>query len=407
MITFDNQYKTEEAALHDAAYQAWQRGIISFNPEQKLVVAQELPVKDEYRFIKKYYNPVWLIYVLFVRLFTLKNPFREIAGVIATVRVKRINLYQSVNRWEAYSRFTSALMKSNPMVSVVIPTLSRYPYLKDVLKDLEAQDYKNIEVILVDQTEPFQKDFYDGWKLDLTVVYQQEKALWKARNSAIKMAKGEIILLYDDDSRVEPNWISEHIKCMDFFSADFSAGVSLSVVGAKIPVSYSLLRWADQLDTGNVMIRKDVFRKIGLFDRKFEKQRMGDGEFGLRAYLTGFIGISNPYAKRIHLKVESGGLRQMGSWDGFRPTNWFAPRPIPSVLYLTRRYFGRKSAIFNLLISVPASIFHLKYKRKPMLLLLASFLAIFIAPLLFYQVLRSWSIASGMITKGSEIDKLN
>ena len=45
------------------------------------------------------------------------------------------------------------------MVSVVIPTLNRYTYLKDVLEDLEKQDYENFEVIVVDQSEPFQKNF--------------------------------------------------------------------------------------------------------------------------------------------------------------------------------------------------------------------------------------------------------
>jgi glycosyltransferase involved in cell wall biosynthesis len=407
LIVYDENYKSEESSLRDAAYQAWQKGILLFNQELKLDFVGILPIQDEYRFIKKYFNPFWIVYVLFLRLITLNNPIRELYAFVKALNTNRWNLHHTVNRWESYLVYSSVLKASNPLVSVVIPTLNRYSYLKDVLRDLEKQDYKNIEVIVVDQTEPFQNDFYSGWKLDLTVVHQQEKALWKARNSAVRISNGELILLYDDDSRVEPNWISEHLKCLDFFKADFSAGVSLSVVGAKIPSNYSFLRWADQFDTGNVMIRKDLFRKIGLFDRQFERQRMGDGEFGLRAYLNGFIGISNPYAKRIHLKVESGGLRQMGSWDGFRPTNWFGPRPIPSVLYLTRRYFGRRASILSLLINVPASIFHLKYKRNPLLLLLASFLAIFISPLLLYQVLKSWNMASAMIAQGPHIDKLD
>ena len=72
--------------------------------------------------------------------------------------------------------------------------------------------------------------------------------------------------------------------------------------------------------------------------------RMGDGEFGYRAYINGFKNISNPKAPRIHLKVSSGGLREMGSWDGFRPTKWFAPKPVPSVLYFFSKYFPRETA---------------------------------------------------------------
>lgn len=407
LIDFDKQYNSEDACLRDAAYQAWQKGVMIRDPSAGLLQPfPRLSVLDEYRFIKKYFNPIWVVYVFILRLILLRNPFVEIPAFFKALKVKRINLFQSTKQWEAYTTFSSPLIKSNPKVSVVIPTLNRYRYLKDVLRDLEQQDYKNTEVIVMDQTDPFQSDFYKGWNLDLQVVHQEEKALWKARNTAIEMAKGEIILLYDDDSLVDPNWISDHLKCLDFFNADFSAGVSLSVVGSKIPANYSFFRWADQFDTGNVMLRKDVFRKIGMFDRQFERQRMGDGEFGLRAYLQGFIGISNPLAKRIHLKVETGGLRQMGSWDGFRPTNWFAPRPIPSVLYVTRRYFGNRFSIFDLLIKVPSSILPLRFKRRPFLLMLASVGSIFISPLVLFQVLQSWRKASNMIAQGPKIDKL-
>lgn len=407
LVDFDENYKSNESALRDAAYQAWQKGILSFDPNNKLEFSEKTPIEDEYRFVKKYFSPIWYIYVLLIRLFTFNNPFQELHGFFANLKTARVSLFGKVNKWTAYKNFQSNLVQSGALVSVVIPTLNRYQYLRDVLRDIENQDYKNFEVIVVDQTEPFQAEFYKGWKLDIKVVNQQEKALWKARNTAIEMSKSELILLYDDDSLVEPNWISEHLKCLDYFKADFSAGVSLSVIGSKIPANYSFFRWADQLDTGNVMLKKEVFRKIGLFDRQFERQRMGDGEFGLRAYLAGFIGISNPNAKRIHLKVASGGLRQMGSWDGFRPTNWFAPRPIPSVLYLTRRYFGNELAIWDLLIKVPSSIMPIQLKRKPIILLLASAISIVIAPLILIQVIQSWRKASKMIVEGSKIEFIN
>jgi len=96
----------------------------------------------------------------------------------------------------------------------------------------------------------------------------------------------------------------------------------------------------------------------------------------------------------------------MGSWDGFRPTNWFAPRPIPSVLYLTRKYFGNKLAILDLLIKVPSSIIPIQYKRSPTVLLLVSILSIFVSPLMILQGARSWKQASKMIYEGAKIEVL-
>src|SRR5690606_38982647 len=110
-------------------------------------------------------------------------------------------------------------------VSVVIPTLNRYAYLKDVLHDFEKQDYKNFEILVVDQSEPFQSEFYKSFDLNVRVIWQEEKALWLARNTAIKASKGELIALSEDDVRIQPDWISSHLKCLDFFTAQVSAGV--------------------------------------------------------------------------------------------------------------------------------------------------------------------------------------
>ena len=293
------------------------------------------------------------------------------------------------------------------MVSVVIPTLNRYPYLKDALQDLEQQIYTNFEVIIFDQSEPIRKEFYDDFKLDIVLIPQEEKALWLARNSAIRKAKGEYILLFDDDSRVDSDWITEHLKGLDYFKVDISAGVSISVIGAPVPAHYSYFRWADQLDTGNTLLKKGVFKKCGLFDRQFEGMRMGDGEFGARAYKTGLKSINNPRARRLHLKVPSGGLRQMGSWDGMRPKSWFAPRPVPSVLYLYRNYWGNRAAVLSLLQTVPISLapYNLKGKKAGYLLSLAIWVVFF--PFVLFQVMRAWWISSDMLKDGAMIEELN
>jgi hypothetical protein len=155
------------------------------------------------------------------------------------------------------------------------------------------------------------------------------------------------------------------------------------------------------------MVKRDVFRQIGLFDLQFEKQRQGDGEFGLRSYLHGFKNISNPKAKRIHLKAGYGGLRQMGSWDGFRPKSLFSPRPVPSVLYLARKYFGVEAALYSILIGVPPSLLPYKYKRNNTLMLLSSFFMLPLLPLVGWQVWKSWHLSSIKLKQGSLIEKLN
>lgn len=408
MIEKDFNYKSVDAQQRDLAWRAFQQGFISSKAEQGIDVWSEikLPIEDEYRFFRKNFHKLWMLYVLVFRLITLHNPFKEISAFWKTRKVKRQSHAANHFSYPDYETFKSTLLEKKPLISVVIPTLNRYEYLKDVFRDLEQQTYTNFEVIVVDQTDDYRPNFYEGWNLDLKFWFQEEKALWKARNEAIKSAKGDYILLYDDDSLVEKDWIEQHLKTLDFFNADLSSGVSLSTVGAEIPENYSYFCWSSQLDTGNVLLKKDVFRKIGLFDRQFEKQRQGDGEYGLRAYLAGYKNVSNPRAKRIHLKVSQGGLRQMGSWDGWRPKKLFGPRPVPSVLYLSRKYFGNKYAILLLVPSVAPSLIPYQFKKHKVLRLLSLFLMPLLFPLLLFQVTKSWLLASEKLKQGEMVEFL-
>lgn len=431
LLDIDNGYHKAEATLCDAAYQIMKKGIMNkdakpldIEPQKKQSIRikwfgdREMDINsdiyitdvaDNYRFVKRYFHKSHLYRILFHRLITFHNPFKEIFGYIKARKVERVNVYASngfAQYQKDYENFNSELIRRNSKVSVVIPTLNRYEYLKDVMSDLEQQDYKNFEVLVVDQTEPFNGDFYKGWNLDMRVTHQTEKALWLARNNAIKDAAGEYILLYDDDSRVDPDWISKHLKCLDYFKCDISSGVSLSVVGAKVPEDYAYFKWSDQIDTGNVMFAKSMMHDTGMFDRQFEKQRQGDGEYGLRSYLCGKTNISNPYSKRIHLKVAQGGLRQMGSWDGLRPKKLFAPRPIPSVIYLSRKYFGDKIARLFQWNGVSVSLLPYKYKGERWAPILSMLIFLVGFPIVVTQMIISWRQAGIKLTEGDKIEKL-
>jgi glycosyltransferase involved in cell wall biosynthesis len=325
--------------------------------------------------------------------------------IYSVFKVNRINIKPMIySRWDS---FESRLLANKPFVSVVIPTLNRYKYLKDVLGDLEKQDYQNFEVILVDQSEPVEVDFYEGWKLDIKLIHQEEKALWLGRNKAVSASKGDYILLFDDDSRVEKDWIKNHLKCIDFFDSKISAGVTHTLVGGGLGRKETYFHLSDVFDTGNAMLHKSIFVEVGLFDRQFEKQRMGDAEFGLRSLLGGFNIVSNPFAKRIHLKVETGGLRQMGSWDALRPRSLFAPRPVPSVLYLIRKYYGNLEAIFYLIKNIPQSYIPYKFKKNKAVRLFYGIAFPLFLPVAIFAVIKSWRIASEKIKEGALIAQLN
>lgn len=409
LVIKDSGYISKTAEDLDTGYQLWNRGVMLSNaniPLNELIHKEDLTTEDDYIFVRKYFKNHRVYYFFLKNIFSLHNPFNEVRALLKTRNIKKKDLINPHCEYPEYKNFRSKLIDSNPLVSIIIPTLNRYEYLKDVLEDIEKQDYKNYEIIIADQSDEPDKKFYENYRPEINVIYQKDKGQWLARNAAIKESSGDLFLFFDDDSRVEPDWISEHLKGIDYFQADISAGVSLSSVGDKVPANYSFFRWADQFDSGNAMVKRKVFEKTGMFDRQFDKQRMGDGEFGLRAYLAGFRSISHPYAKRIHLKVGTGGLRQMGSWDAFRPKKFFSPRPLPSVLYFYRKYFPHDFVRNALIIGILPSLIPYKWKGKRYLYPFSALAAIFILPVLLLQLGISWKRSTVMLSEGDRIEWL-
>lgn len=402
----DLAFETTSAKYADIGYRAWNKGHLTLTNKKTQAKIESMPppsLRDEYRFIIKYWGKPWGVYALLRRLFALHNPVKEIAAYLKASSVKKVNPFNDPIKRDDFLSYKSALLEAQPLVAVIIPTLNRYTYLKDVLEDLEEQDYKNFEVIVVDQSNPFDENFFKSFNLKLKVIHQKERLLWTARNNAVKSTDAEYLLFFDDDSRVDEDWITEHVKCIDYFDCDISAGVSFAKVGMNISQSYNYFRWADQFDSGNALVKRKVFLDIGLFDEKFNKQRMGDGEFGIRAYLNGYRSVSNPYAARAHLKVSAGGLREMGSWDGFRPKKWFAPKPIPSVVYLYKKYYPEKLYKAVIFIGILLSNVGYRYKGNNRMLALSVCLAVIKSPVLWIQYLRARDLADEMLKEKSGI----
>lgn len=289
LIDIDEGYFTVEGKLADAAYQAWQKGIMKSDPGLSIyssdiinrpesyrtinlfsncnVKVSDNPVvtdlNDNYRFIRRFFHPGIGWYIFLVRFLSFHNPLKEIPAFIRSLKIRRMDLY-SRNAFglfaDEYNTFDSPLIKGNPKISVIIPTLNRYDYLIDVLADLEKQNYNNFEIIICDQSDPFNETFYNGWQLDIKLIRQEEKALWLARNIAVKAANGEFVAFSEDDVRIRYDWIMQHLKCVDYFKSDISAGVFFPE-GSEIPVHKRFFKWADQFATGNALIRKNVFLK--------------------------------------------------------------------------------------------------------------------------------------------------
>jgi predicted permease len=106
------------------------------------------------------------------------------------------------------------------------------------------------------------------------------------------------------------------------------------------------------------------------------------------------------------VKAATGGLREMGSWDAFRPSKFLAPRPIPSVLYYFRTYFGNYAARLALMKTIPISIMPYKFKKNKPMMLVGILLSLILMPLVLVQVFKSWRLSTLKMKEGALIGEL-
>jgi len=189
---------------------------------------------------------------------------------------------------------------NKPIVSIVIPCLNEEKYIKECLSSLEKQDYPK------ERLEVF---FMDGMSEDRTVEIIKEEVVkhpWIkvfknkdkftpfAFNLGIKNSKGEVIIFLGAHATYEKDYVSKCVRYLEECKADNVGGIekvvpkenTLVAKAIAVSLSYSFGAGNAPYRTGSKeprevdtvfggCYRKEVFKKIGLFNEKlFRSQDM-------------------------------------------------------------------------------------------------------------------------------------
>ncbi len=111
-----------------------------------------------------------------------------------------------------------------PLVSVVIPVYLVEQYLARCVDSVIAQDYRPIEVILVNDGSPDGcGDIIRRYEAENPIVrslWQANRGLAAARNAGIASAQGEYVVLVDSDDYVAPDLVSTLVGIAERTRAD-------------------------------------------------------------------------------------------------------------------------------------------------------------------------------------------
>lgn len=191
-------------------------------------------------------------------------------------------------------------MKQKALVSVIVPIYNSEKTLSKCINSILAQDYKNFELILVDNnstdsTKEIIKEFQKSSK-KIRYVFEPIKGRGKARNTGVKSVnkKSEVILMTDSDCIVPKNWIknliipliNENEKIVEGFEEDFTNNNYTKLVQKDNKnFMYKHVRkinsklYSEHLDTKNFAAKKEILKKYK-FDENLKA--LEDFELALR-----------------------------------------------------------------------------------------------------------------------------
>jgi len=211
-------------------------------------------------------------------------------------------------------------------VAIVIPTWNHRELLMACLASIQAQTFRDYQVIVVDDGST---DDTCQWLAQnapdvLVVKMSANRGFASAVNAGIQTASSPLIFLLNNDMVLAPNCV-EHLvsaarRCDDSAAmfapyvlfrekpdTVFCAGDAMLQNGRPVSIGYGVLRKEFRLTSeafgvsaGAALYRADLFEEIGLFDEVFGAY-FEDADLSFRARLAGFRAVIVPDALSYHV----------------------------------------------------------------------------------------------------------
>jgi GT2 family glycosyltransferase len=213
------------------------------------------------------------------------------------------------------------------MISIVIPTYNRSSTLAKTLLNLSKQQFAEPWEVIVannrstdDTDEAVRRQRFPA---PLRLVHEEKPGVAAARNAGIAVARGQYIVMMDDDILVEPDFLRRHYDLLLSNPGCWITGdvVNLPEQRATPFGKYrqSLYRIPNESDGGeahwlngnNTSLPRLDWERLGGFDERFPGAAVEDYDLALRAWDAGIRILFCPSIVALH-----------NDWAGFSITDY-------------------------------------------------------------------------------------
>ncbi|MDU0203392.1 MULTISPECIES: glycosyltransferase family 2 protein [Paenibacillus] len=221
-------------------------------------------------------------------------------------------------------------LSDQPLVSIIIPTYNRRIELAELAESLYRQTYKSLQIIIVNDAGPsvdFIQELYPELAIQIVNMPQNLKHV-HARNRGLQEAKGDYIMLCDDDDLLLPIHIERmlqeiqgydlvypDVEIFDYVYENNARSITNRFVFAYEFDVPAMRRFSTFFSSGCIF-RPELIEALGPFDT--EVFHYWDWDFFLRA-AEKFRVKRAPIASVLYAFAQQGTSNMSGQLDNMRP----------------------------------------------------------------------------------------
>ena len=266
--------------------------------------------------------------------------------------------------------------KMKPKVTAMMLTHNRKEWLKEAIKSILEQTYKNFELIIIDNASTDgTREVVDEFINDPRIVYvRNEENLYPyAKNQVVDLARGEYIAICDDD---DISFADRFEKCVEFFESNPDVDMVFGdMVCNKKELGYKFdyeVRYPTEanfeniynsdgiINTPTVMMRKKAIEDVNGYDNDFKIA--SDYDLYLRISKDHKIGHIDNFLAKYRIHDDNASLRDLESTAKYRDKALLKWAKVSCMCFSYNRVFQLESYIRSFLRFVKGIKLNVRYQ---------------------------------------------
>jgi len=233
-----------------------------------------------------------------------------------------------------------------PRVSIVIPVYNQWDFTYSCLRSvLEHTEGVAFEVIVADDVSTDETTKITSYIENITVVRDDKNRGFLLNcNHAAAHARGEFIFFLNNDTNVQPGWLSSLVRLMEEDASIGMAGSKLVYPDGRLQEAggiiwkdasgwnfgrlsdpekseFNYVKDVDYISGAAIMIRTEIWKKLGGFDPRYVPAYCEDSDLAFEVRKLGYRVVLQPASVVVHFEGISHGTDTSSGTKSYQLAN--------------------------------------------------------------------------------------